>query len=125
VSGVGLDQALHDRHPDTGEALVGAPIPHWAEARRICLAAAANLPGLRTQSWDVAIDRLGPVLVEVNYGGDLNLPQIAHGSGLLDARYAAHLKRCGFRQPPLPDRLARPLLRQLRWRASRLIRRPR
>lgn len=125
VSGVGLEQVFHDAHPDSGEPLVGAVIPHWAEARRICLDAAANLPGLRTQSWDVAIARQGPVLVEVNYGGDLNLPQIAHGRGLLDARYAAHLKRCGFRPPPLPDRLARPLLRQLRSRAGRLMRRPR
>jgi hypothetical protein len=125
VSGVGLEQTLHGTHPDTAEPLVGAVIPHWAEARRTCLESAANLPGLRTQSWDVAIAGRGPVLVEVNYGGDLNLPQIAHGSGLLDERYAAHLKRCGFRRPPLPDRLARPLVWQLRSRAGRLLRRPR
>ena len=125
VSGVGLEQLLHDSHPDTGERLVGAVIPQWTEARRLCLEAAANLPGLRTQSWDLAITRGGPVLVEVNCGGSLNLPQIAHGRGFLDERYAAHLQRCGFRRPSLPERLTRPLIRQLRVGAKRLLRRHR
>jgi hypothetical protein len=122
VSGVGLEQLLHDSHPDTGERLVGAVIPRWTEARRLCLEAAVNLPGLRTQSWDLAITRGGPVLVEVNNGGSLNLPQIAHGRGLLDGRYTAHLERCGFRLPSLPERLPRPLVRQLRAGARRLLR---
>ncbi|HTW26376.1 MAG TPA: hypothetical protein VME92_04565 [Acetobacteraceae bacterium] len=39
----------------------------------------------------------GPVLLKVNYGGDLNLTQLAHGTGVLDERYAEHLARCGYR----------------------------
>jgi hypothetical protein len=35
------------------------------------------------------------VLVEANIGGDFNLPQLAHGSGLMDARFRAFLAACG------------------------------
>ena len=38
----------------------------------------------------------GPVLLEVNWGGDLNLAQLATGEGVLDQVYAAHLRRCGY-----------------------------
>ena len=52
---------------------------------------------IRTQSWDVALTDKGPVLLEVNFGGDLNLAQLAHGTGVLDDAYANHLRRCGYR----------------------------
>jgi hypothetical protein len=39
----------------------------------------------------------GPVLLEVNFGGDLNLAQLADGRGVLDDDYRAHLRQCGFR----------------------------
>jgi hypothetical protein len=38
----------------------------------------------------------GPVLLEVNFGGDLNLAQLAEGRGVLDDDYRAHLRQCGF-----------------------------
>ena len=41
-------------------------------------------------------DRQGPVLLEVNFGGDLNLAQLAHGAGALDDAYAEHLRRRGY-----------------------------
>jgi hypothetical protein len=37
----------------------------------------------------------------MNWGGDLHLHQIAHGVGVLDHAYAAHLRACGF-QGKLP-----------------------
>ena len=39
----------------------------------------------------------GPVFLELNYGGDLNLHQLAHGAGVLDETYREHLQRCGYR----------------------------
>jgi hypothetical protein len=33
----------------------------------------------------------------VNYGGDLNLGQPAHGKGVLDEVYAEHLRECGYK----------------------------
>jgi hypothetical protein len=36
------------------------------------------------------------VLLEVNFGGDFNLAQLAHGVGVLDDAYAEHLRRRGY-----------------------------
>ena len=41
-------------------------------------------------------DRQGPVLLEVNFGGDLNLARLAHGAGVLADAYAEHLRRRGY-----------------------------
>ena len=98
VSGVGEGMRLHETHPDTGATLIGYVLPGWGRVTQLCLAAAKAFPGVRTQSWDVALTPAGPVLLEVNFGGDLNLHQIAHRRGALTETYAAHLKRCGYRE---------------------------
>lgn len=96
VSGVGEDLALHDAHPDTGLRLVDLALPDWGAALALCAKAANAFPGVRTQSWDVALTPEGPVLLEFNFGGDLNLHQLAHRRGALTDRFAAHLRRCGY-----------------------------
>jgi hypothetical protein len=53
--------------------------------------------GIRTQSWDVAQTDRCPIFLEVNFGGDVNLHHLAHGAGVLDSTYEAHLRRCGYR----------------------------
>jgi len=56
------------------------------------------------------------VLLEVNYGGDLNLAQLAHSAGVLDERYTEHLARCSYRSRALqeaerePSRKSRPVI---------------
>ena len=79
--GVGLEEV--ECHPDTGARLVGIPVPLWAETLAITLRAAADVPGIGMQAWDVGITERGPVLVELNVGGDVNLPQLAHDEGLM------------------------------------------
>ena len=80
------------------------------------ISAAEILPGIRTQSWDIALAAEGPVILEVNYGGDLNLVQLAHGIGVLDERYVEHLARRGYRSRALreamgvPSRKSRPVI---------------
>jgi Sugar-transfer associated ATP-grasp len=97
VRGTGMDQRANESHPDTGCPMVGTMIPDWAAVTKSVREAATLFPGIRTQSWDVALSDRGPVLLEVNYGGDLNLAQLAHGKGVLDEVYAEHLRRCGYK----------------------------
>lgn len=52
---------------------------------------------IRTQSWDVALSDQGPIFLEVNFGGDLNLVQLAYGEGVLDEDHRAHPCQCGFK----------------------------
>ena len=97
IQGVGTEQREVERHPDGGGQLEGAILPDWPALRALGLEAASVLPGLRMQAWDIALTDRGPVLVEVNIGGDFNLPQLAHGRGLMDERFRAFLARCARR----------------------------
>jgi Sugar-transfer associated ATP-grasp len=85
-------------HPDTRRPIVGTLIPQWAALARLVISAAESLPDIRTQSWDIALAAEGLVLLEVNYGGDLNLAQLAHGTGVLDERYTEHLAAAATQQ---------------------------
>lgn len=93
-TGPGLQEMTH--HPVTESKLVGMALPEWQVAKTMCRRAAMALPGLKTQSWDIALTNRGPVAIEVNWGGDLNLHQLAHNRGILSPTMIAHLKRCGY-----------------------------
>lgn len=97
VRGTGAQLTRDEVHPDTGQPVIGFEIPQWTELCDLTLEAASIFPGIRTQSWDVALTDQGPVFLEVNFGGDLNLAQLAYGKGVLDEAYRAHLSRCGFK----------------------------
>ena len=94
IQGVGPDRREPERHPDTGCRLSDVVLPDWPALTALALEAASTLPGLRMQAWDIALTVHGPVLVEVNIGGDFNLPQLAHGRGLMDERFGALLAAC-------------------------------
>lgn len=97
VTGVGAEMRELTDHPETRASLIGLALPDWEQAKRLCLRAAAMFPGIRTQSWDIALTDEGPVVLELNSGGDLNLHQLAHRRGALTPSYIAHLRRCGCR----------------------------
>lgn len=67
-------------------------------------------PGIGTQSWDIALADTGPVALELNWGGDLHLHQLAHGRGILDGVYRDHVaaRVSGRRSPGKPPSLPRP-----------------
>jgi len=97
VHGTGMDMVINAPHPDTGATIVGTIIPNWEKLTELVRTASQVFAGIRTQSWDVALSANGPVFLELNYGGDLNLHQLAHGEGVLDDVYRSHLQRCGYR----------------------------
>ena len=97
VRGSGAELVRDEAHPDTGLPIAGFVIPQWSELCDLTREAAAVFPGIRAQSWDAALTDNGPVFLEVNFGGDLNLAQLAYGEGVLDEAYQARLKQCGFK----------------------------
>ena len=92
--GTGPEQRELESHPDTGGRLLGLTIPDWPALAALALRAATVFPGLRMQAWDIAPTDRGPVLVEVNIGGDFNLPQLAHRKGLMDDRFRTFIHSC-------------------------------
>jgi len=97
VSGTAHEFSQIETHPDTGKPLIGVRLPGWSDVLDRVREAAALFPGIRTQSWDVSLSSAGPVFLEFNFGGDLNLHQLAHGKGVLSDAYAEHLRRCGYK----------------------------
>ena len=97
VHGAGADLVVDAPHPDTGAPIVGTTIPGWQALTDMVRTASQVFAGIRTQSWDIALTSDGPVFLELNYGGDLNLHQLVHGAGVLDETYREHLRRCGYR----------------------------
>lgn len=97
VRGTGAEMTRDEPHPDTGLPMIGFGLAHWTTLCGLAREAATVFPGIRTQSWDIAVTDQGPVLLEVNFGGDLNLAQLAEGKGVLDSDYRAHLRQCGFK----------------------------
>ncbi len=91
ISGVGPDQREVSHHPDTAAKLLDVTLPDWAASVTVCLKAAAMFSGLRLQAWDVALTNRGPVLLEVNIGGDFNLPQLALAEGILSNKMVSLL----------------------------------
>ena len=97
VHGTGLSLEEDPLHPDTRQAIVGTTIPNWAQIVHDVKLAAQTFAGIRTQSWDIALADPAPTFLELNFGGDLNLHQLAHGQGVLDDQYRTHLQRCSYK----------------------------
>ncbi|NTI26699.1 hypothetical protein G6M87_24275 [Rhizobium rhizogenes] len=83
-----------ENNPATGSRLLGAILPYWQEAVELVLRAATLLPDVRTQSWDIAISRSGPVALEFNWGGSVAMLQFAHKRGILSSAFEVHLEAC-------------------------------
>jgi hypothetical protein len=71
-----------DRHPDTGAVLKGRPVTAYHAARALALRAHDAIDTAGIISWDVAVLDGGPVLLEGNSLGSLELIQVAHDEPL-------------------------------------------
>lgn len=95
VRGTGASLTVNTQHPDSAAPIIGFRLPDWQRVLDLVRREAVLLPSIRTQSWDVALAP-EPTLLEVNCGGDLNLPQLTCRQGVLDENYRAHLAACGY-----------------------------
>lgn len=100
VCGTGLTLKGDGLRPDTQLPIIGTTIPNWTRIVHDVKLAAQTFAGIRTQSWDIALAHLAPIFLELHFGGDLNLHQLAHGQGVLDDQYQTHLRRCGYKGRP-------------------------
>jgi hypothetical protein len=85
--------AVIEAHPDTGQPLIGLRLPCWDEALALCLTAAASVPRVRYQSWDVALGPGGPTIIELNFNGHVTQP--GQDRGFLDPELRAFLAKYG------------------------------
>lgn len=76
-----------DVHPNTGLRLKGFRLPYWDRTVALCLDAAAALPGVRFQCWDIMLAADGPILLEVNYFGVVPQSQLPGGPGFYDEEF--------------------------------------
>ena len=97
VTGTAETLRTVEAHPDTALRPSDATIPGWRSLVADVLRAAPTFAGVRTQSWDVALSAPSHAVIEMNYGGDMNLHQLASGRGVMDATFERHLRRCGYR----------------------------
>lgn len=97
VCNTGKAEPVHLKEQVNEITLAGWQVPQYEAAIKLVTAASKYFPGIQTQSWDVALSDNGPVLLELNFGGDLGLLQMAHDEGVLNDRYRTHLERCGYR----------------------------
>lgn len=76
--------ALVERHPESGEALLGRALPDWERCLEVALAAAASVP-LGFLGVDICVDaRWGPVILEINARPGLEIQNVC-GQTLGDA----------------------------------------
>jgi hypothetical protein len=84
----------HDAHPNTGNAFQDFVIPNWKQILESAVEACAMVPKMLIQFWDIAIGPDGPVFIELNDIGGLEILQL-HGEGIVDDRLHRLLKEKG------------------------------
>lgn len=74
-------------HPQTGERLEGYVIPGWDEMVAMLLTASRAFSPFRMQHWDAAFTARGPVILELNFIGDVEPLQMHGPPGLFTEQY--------------------------------------
>jgi len=100
IRGWGPDQEEIESHPENNKPIVGITLPKWNAVQRQAQDVALLLPELRVVACDIGITDKGPVVVEINAGGDMGLPQMASGKGVMDERFRAFIAEVGRYKPP-------------------------
>lgn len=86
-------------HPNTGKPLLPLTLPDWPQIETLCFQSARVLPGIRLLHFDIALSENGPLLLEINYRGNIDLHQHASGKGFLsDQLISAMQDQTAYRQ---------------------------
>ncbi len=87
--GTGLATQWVERHPVTGAALVGQPLPQYRAAVDLALSLHASLPVNGVLGWDIALAEGGARLIECNENTGHMLYQLSHDRGALNPDFRA------------------------------------
>lgn len=74
-------QFTYVKHPVTNNQIVGFHIPYWKETIKMITEVAWIVPEIKTVGWDVAITKLGPIIIEGNDNWNKDIFQIPYGEG--------------------------------------------
>jgi hypothetical protein len=96
VAGMGPAQTINPPHPVTGNELRGFRIPHWKKVIALVLDASAAFKGYLCPGWDIAICEDGPRILEVNYFGDVDIPQYSYRRGFADSEFVGLMRELGL-----------------------------
>src|SRR4029078_12468445 len=80
--------------PETSTRAADLVIPDWAQVIDLSLSATNALGHFHLIGWDIGLSDHGPVIVEANGTPDLNLHQIADGSGMATPTFNAFVVFC-------------------------------
>lgn len=93
ISGTHTRLRVNPPFPSEDDSLIGRQLPDWQRLQQVLHDAALSFPGFRFQHWDVGLTSRGPVAYELNTAGDLDIAELAKGSGVLDAEFRDFLAR--------------------------------
>ena len=92
ITGVGLNQVQNPTHPITSARIEGFVVPGWPSVLALVHEAQRAFPGFLCPGWDIALCADGPIILEVNGFGDIDLSQHAYRQGFFDDRLMALLR---------------------------------
>jgi len=76
-------------HPSTGALIEGLSIPEWNAAKAMVLEAAMALSPFRMQHWDISYTTRGPVILEMNFIGDMEAMQMHGPPGIFTEQFGS------------------------------------
>ena len=93
IGSPGPDMHPEPRHPETGALLEGHMIEGWDEVVDLVFTAARALSPFRMQHWDLALTTRGPVLLEMNFIGDIEPLQMHGPPGAYTEQYRSFAEK--------------------------------
>lgn len=78
LSNTGIKRTYVSLHPDSNEQLESLLIPDWNYIKETVKNAAYAMSPFKMQHWDIALTNRGPVILEMNFIGDVDAFQL-HG----------------------------------------------
>ncbi len=97
----GPERRNRAHHPDTGQLIEGHVIEGWDEIVALAFTAARAFSPFRMQHWDVALTTRGPVLLEMNYVGDVEPLQMHGPPGAADEQFLGFAEKHRVKPRPM------------------------